>query len=92
MELIRHCIIDTNTNIVVNIIEYETEQTGIPPSLEDNLICVKSDEANIGWTYIDGLFDNPNKEAEQKEEERLANIPTIESLLERIATLEKRAK
>jgi len=92
MELIRHCIIDTNTNTVVNAIEYETEQTGIPPGLEDSLICVKSDEANIGWTYIDGVFDNPNKEAEQKEEERIAKIPTIESLLERIAKLEKKVK
>ena len=92
MELIRHCIIDTNTNKVINVIEYETEQTGIPPGLEDNLICVKSDEANIGWTYIDGVFDNPNKEAEQKEEERIAKIPTIESLLERIAKLEKKVK
>ena len=90
MELIRHCIIDTNTNIVVNIIEYETGQTGIPPGLEDNLICVKSDEAGIGWTYINGVFDNPNKEAEQKEAEKLANTPTIESLLERIAKLEKK--
>ena len=92
MELIRHSIIDTNTNEVVNIIDYETEQTGVPPGLEDNLLCVKSDEACIGWTYIGGVFDNPNKEAEREAEEKLANMPTIESLLAKIEALEKRVK
>ncbi len=92
MELIRHSIIDTNTNEVVNIIEYETEQTGVPSGLEDNLLCVKSDEANIGWKYINGVFDNPNREAEREAEEQLAKIPTIESLLEKIEALEKRVK
>jgi len=59
MSLIRHCIVDTNTNIVVNIIDYETEQTGIPPGLENNLLCVKSDTGEIGGTYADGVITNP---------------------------------
>lgn len=59
MSLIRHCIIDTNTNLVVNIIEYETEQTGVPAGLEEHLLCVKSDDGQIGGTYADGVITNP---------------------------------
>lgn len=59
MSLIRHCIIDTTTNLVVNIIEYETGQTGIPPGLEAHLLCVKSDAGEIGGTYANGVITNP---------------------------------
>lgn len=58
MNLIRHCIIDTNTNLVVNIIDYETEQTGTPPGLEEHLLCVKSNTGQIGGTYADGVITN----------------------------------
>jgi hypothetical protein len=62
MNLIRHCIVDTNTNLVVNVIEYETVQTGVPPGLEDHLLCVADDIAGIDWTYVDGKFvDNRPK-------------------------------
>jgi len=64
MELIRHCIIDTNTNIVVNVIEYETEQTGVPTGMEDNFLAVRSDEGDIGGTYADGIVTNPVVEEE----------------------------
>ncbi len=57
--MIRHCIIDTNTNLVVNIIDYGTEQTGIPPGLEEHLLCVKSDTGQIGGIYADGVITNP---------------------------------
>ena len=56
MSLIRHCIVDTNTNLIVNIIDYETEQTGIPPRLESNLICIKNDDNYIGDSYNNGVF------------------------------------
>jgi hypothetical protein len=56
--MIRHCIIDTNTNLVVNIINYETEQTGIPSGLEEHLLCVKSEEGQIGGTYANGVITN----------------------------------
>jgi hypothetical protein len=59
MNLIRHCIIDTNTNLVVNIIEYETEQSGVPAGLEEHLLCVASDEGQIGGTYANGIITNP---------------------------------
>ena len=57
--MIRHCIIDTNTNLVVNIIDYETEQTGVPIGLEEHLLCVKSDIGQMGGTYADGVITNP---------------------------------
>ena len=59
MSLIRHCIIDTNTNKVINIIEYETEQNDVPPGLEEHLLCVASNEGQIGADYIDGVIVNP---------------------------------
>jgi hypothetical protein len=59
MELIRHCIIDTTTNLVVNIIDYETEQTGIPDGLEEHLLCVASDDGQVGGTYENGTITNP---------------------------------
>ena len=58
MSLIRHCIIDTNTNKVVNIIEYETTQTGIPPGLESHLLCVASETGQINGTYSNGTITN----------------------------------
>lgn len=59
MSLIRHCIIDTITNKVVNIIDYKTKQTGIPAGLEEHLLCVASNEGQIDGTYADGIIINP---------------------------------
>lgn len=59
MELIRHCIVDTSTNKVVNVIEYETEQTGIPPGFEfeqPHWLCVANNFAGPEWDYVDGTF------------------------------------
>ena len=55
--LIRHVILKDNT--VVNVIEYETLQTGCPEGLED-VIALASEEGQIGWTYADGIFADPN--------------------------------
>jgi hypothetical protein len=55
--LIRHIIL--KDNVVVNVIEYETEQTGCPKGLED-VIALASEEGQIGWTYADGAFTDPN--------------------------------
>jgi len=59
MNNIRHCIIDTTTNIVINIIDYETEQTGIPPGLDSNLLCIPSNDGQIGGVYDNGIITNP---------------------------------
>lgn len=61
MELIRHALIDTATNKVVNLVEYETEQTGVPPGFEaeaPHLLCVASAVADIGMDYVDGAFED----------------------------------
>ena len=59
MSLIRHCIIDTNTNKVVNVVEYETTQTGVPPGLASHLLCVASETGQIDGTYSNGTITNP---------------------------------
>ena len=59
MNLIRHCIVDTTSNIVVNIIEYENNQTGVPPGLESHFLCVPSETGQIGGTYANGIITNP---------------------------------
>jgi len=59
MTLIRHCIVDTTTNKVVNIIEYEEIQTGVPPGLDFHFLCVASDTGEIGGTYANGEIVNP---------------------------------
>lgn len=55
--LIRHVIL--KDNVVVNVIEYETLQTGCPEGLED-VIALASDEGQIGWTYANNTFIDPN--------------------------------
>ena len=58
--MIRHCIIDTNTNLVINIVEYDTTRTGVPEGLESHLLCVASETGEIGGTYNqDGTITNP---------------------------------
>lgn len=62
MTLIRHCIIDANTNKVVNVIDYETEQNGVPLGFEDdapNLLCIPSTDGQIGSDYVNGVIVNP---------------------------------
>jgi len=55
--LIRHVIL--KDNVVVNVIEYDTMQTGCPKGLED-VIALASDEGQIGWNYSNGVFTDPN--------------------------------
>ena len=59
MTLIRHCIVDTNTNLVVNVIEYDEIQNEHPPGLDLTLLCVQSDIGQIGGTYKNGVITNP---------------------------------
>lgn len=57
--MFRTCIVNLDTNLVENIIEYETEQTGTPPGLASNLLCVPSNTGVIGAEYVDGTIVNP---------------------------------
>jgi hypothetical protein len=54
---IRHAIVMNGK--VVNIIDYENEQTGTPAGFENGEIAVASVSAQIGWDYVDGVFSDP---------------------------------
>lgn len=56
----KHCIINTTTNLVENIVEYEEIKSGVPLGFENHYICVASNDAQMGATYNqDGTFTNP---------------------------------
>lgn len=57
--MIRHCIIDTNTNKVINIVEYLNKKTGVPEGLESHLICVASETGQISGKYNKRTITNP---------------------------------
>ena len=57
--MFRTCIVDTSSNLVVNIVEYDTQQTGTPPGMADTFLCVPSDTGQIGGTYANGVITNP---------------------------------
>jgi hypothetical protein len=57
MSLIRHCIIDTTTNKVINIVDYDEVKTH-PDGFDDNYICVSSETGQIGGTYANDVITN----------------------------------
>jgi hypothetical protein len=57
MTLIRHCIIDTNTNKVINIVDYDEVKTH-PDGFADNYISVASETGQIGGTYENNVITN----------------------------------
>ena len=57
--MFRTCIVDTDTNLVVNLVEYEQQETGVPPGMANNFLCVPSNTGEIGGTYVDGTIVNP---------------------------------
>jgi hypothetical protein len=59
MELFKHCIVDTEKNMVVNVIEYEEIKTGVPPGMREPLICVYDPLGTIGAKYENGKIINP---------------------------------
>jgi hypothetical protein len=58
--MFRHCIINTTTNLVENIVKYNKIKTGVPLGFSNDYICVASEDAQMGATYNqDGTFTNP---------------------------------
>jgi hypothetical protein len=62
----RYAII--NLTVVINIIDYDTAPSNPPPGFESPIIAVQSDTAQIGWTYVDGVFIAPPTPAPTPEE------------------------
>jgi squalene cyclase len=56
----RHCIIDTRTSKVVNIIDYDSEISGTPDGMDNHFIAVKSDDGQISADYTEGEIVNPS--------------------------------
>jgi len=59
MELYRHCIVDTQSNLVINVIEYEKIELGVPPGMDNTFICVYAPSGVIGARYENGKIINP---------------------------------
>ena len=51
-------------NIVVNIIEYESQPATPPDGFEDGYVAVQADNVSIGWTYANGQFTDPSPQQE----------------------------
>lgn len=64
--MIRTAVIDIESELVTNIIEFEDE---IPLEPLPGQLWVASDTAQIGWHYAAGVFTNPNTPAAPTTEE-----------------------
>ena len=53
----RYAIIDGIN--VINVIDYGAAPSNPPPGFDEPIIAVQSDTAQIGWTYVDGVFIAP---------------------------------
>jgi len=47
-------------DLVVNVIEYESQPTTPPPGFESGHVAIQSDVVSPGWKYVNGQFTNPN--------------------------------
>ncbi|WP_316196565.1 DUF4376 domain-containing protein [Bradyrhizobium sp. SZCCHNS3053] len=47
----RFAIVDTTTNKIVNVINYETSPTNPPPGFEAGFIAVQHDQVSTDWTW-----------------------------------------
>lgn len=56
--MIRHCIVDTRTNKVVNIVDYENEIVGTPEGFDSHFIAMANTEGEIGSDYANGVIVN----------------------------------
>jgi hypothetical protein len=68
MALQKYAIVDTNTNLVINVIQYENQPNNPPPGFSPETIAVQSDTAGPGWTYVNGQFTPPSSPAPTPDE------------------------
>ena len=64
-------------DVVVNIIEYESQPTTPPAGFESGHVAVQADNVSVGWTYANGTFTNPNPP-------EVVEMPTPKSLTDMI--------
>lgn len=55
-----YCLIDTSTNIVINVVWWNGDTNAWQPP--EGTIAIQSDTAGIGWLYdpATGTFTDPN--------------------------------
>jgi hypothetical protein len=63
--------------IVVNVIEYEIQPATPPAGFEYGHVAIQTDVVNIGWTYVNGIFTDPNPP-------EVIEMPTPKSLTDMI--------
>lgn len=49
--MIRAAIINTKTNMIENVVEYETLPEGKVPGFDDDHIAVADDRVSMNWTW-----------------------------------------
>ncbi len=47
--------------LVINYIEYESQPDNPPPSFEEGTIAILNNEIGVGYTYVDGVFIEPQR-------------------------------
>ena len=57
-----YALVDDNTNIVENIIMWDGNTETWQPPVGFYTVLLENTEAGIGWSYVDGVFINPNPE------------------------------
>jgi hypothetical protein len=57
--MIRTCIVNTDTGVVENVVEYESLPEGVPPGMDGPLVAVASDTAGPDWTWDGSSFIAP---------------------------------
>lgn len=75
---VKWAVVDATTGIVLNTILWDGEQEYV---VEDGLYIIQSEEANMGWIYIDDVFTPPQEEILTKDQVRARNSGTQQVLL-----------
>jgi hypothetical protein len=47
-------------NVVVNVIDYESQPSNPPPGFEEGHVAIQADRVSPGWHYENGEFFDPN--------------------------------
>jgi len=73
-------------DVVVNVIEYETQPSTPPAGFGEGHEAIQEDYVSVGWHYVDGKFVDPNP---PETVERLNSISLTDMILADPAELAK---